>query len=432
VARKNDEAWAEYISEKRFSLDGRQYRIDAEDLKQVTKREPRLLAKFDTKEEMPAVLRDNGYALLPITNGEYLLFPGDIFQELKPCADREQFIPHLPFHLETAGRGIGEMQYLDHAFNTGMLPAFVGAQPLFLTIRGRERSNDFTFTVAGQKVEVSGVQVEVDGGYEGPHDIILVEAKIGLRNYFNIRQLFYPYRRFLALVPRKRIRPIFFVYDFSEAVYSFYEFEVRNPDEFGSLALVRSWAFTLPPAKRLKIEQLEDVRYETPQSEGRLVPQADDLNKILELLMAIDEGYTGPDDLALYFGFDRRQSDYYAEAAEYLGLVSRGRGIVSLSPRGTEFIQLSLEEKPEYVARLIVNSWVFKAANDKARRSGHFSTTDIEQIIAATEKPTGSARYSGSTLGRRVRTIVAWVKWLAGHVGCYSVEPGTQDVFTLR
>ena len=236
----------------------------------------------------------------------------------------------------------------------------------------------------------------------------------------------------MDLVPRKRIRPVFFAYDFSAATYSFYEFAVRNPDEFGSLALVHSRAFTLPPAQRLKIEQLEDVRYETPQSAGRLVPQADDLNKIMELLMAIDEGFTGADDLALYFGFDRRQSDYYAEAAEYLGLVSRGRGIVTLSPRGTEFIQLSLEEKPDYIARLIVNSWVFKVANDQARRFGHFSTADIERIIATTEKPTGSARYSGSTLGRRVQTIVAWVKWLAGRVGCYSVEPGAADIFTLR
>lgn len=432
MARKNDEAWARYVTEKRLELDGRQYIVDAEDLKQITNREPRLLAKFDTAAEMPAVLRDNGYALLPITNGEYLLFPGDIFQDLTPCTDHERFIPHLPFHLETAGRGIGEMQYLDHAYNTGMLSAFVGAQPLFLTIRGRERSKDFTFAVAGQAVAVSGVQVEVDGGYEGSHDIILVEAKIGAPDSFNIRQLYYPYRRFLDLVPRKRIRPVFFAYDFSAATYSFYEFAVRDPDEFGSLALVRSQAFTLPPAQRLKIDQLEDVRYETPQSAGQLVPQADDLNKIMELLMAIDEGYTSADDLALYFGFDRRQSDYYAEAAEYLGLVARGHGIVTLSPRGTEFIQRSLEEKPEYIARLIVNSWVFKAANDQARRAGHFSTADVERIIAATEKPTGSTRYSGSTLGRRVRTVVAWVKWLAGRIGCYSVGPGIQNVFTLR
>lgn len=227
MVRKNDEAWETYVHARYLELDGSVHYVDADDLKNVTTREPRLLAKVDSLGELPTVFKDQGYAILPITNGRYILFRGSIFYDVLPRPAIEQFTPNLPFHLETAGRGIGEMQYLDHAFNTGMVSAFIGANrgPLYLTIRGRERSGDFDFPIAGQPVHVSGVQVEVDGGYEGLRDILLAEAKIGVPTSFNIRQLFYPYRRFSSLVPTKRVRPLFFAYDFSYAAYSFYEFE---------------------------------------------------------------------------------------------------------------------------------------------------------------------------------------------------------------
>ena len=431
MAGKNDEAWEQYITERRIILDGRRHAVSAVDLKDVTGREPRLLAKFDTAEEMPAILRDHGYSILPIENGQYLLFRGNIFQSLKPCEDSEQITPNLPFRLETAGRGIGEMQYVDHAFNTGILSAFVGVNPLYLTIRGRERSSDFDFTVSGEQIHVSGVQIEVDGGYEGAKDIILVEAKIGLPSAFNIRQLFYPFRRFTQLIPTKKVRPVFLSYDFNAATYSFYEFAFQSPNELSSLQLIRSKLFTLPPTSRQKIEALEDVRFESRTAERRLAPQADDLNKIMQLLLAIDEGNTTRDDIAIYFNFDVRQSSYYAEAAEYLGLIIRRNGEASFTERGADFLLASIDEKSLYVAKLIVNSWIFQELNALARAHGSFSATDIEHVLTKAQDGHGKPRYSGSIIPRRRGTIIAWVRWLANTVGCYEEDRPT-GVFKLK
>lgn len=431
MATQNDEAWETYIAERKLVLDGTRYVVGADDLKQVTKREPRLLAKFDTRDELPKILDEHGYSILPITNGQYLLFQGTVFQELPPIENLERLSPNLPFPLETAGRGIGEMQYLDHAFNIGMLSNFVSSHPLYLTIRGRERCREFSFVLAGQQVKVNGVQIEVDGGYEGKQEIILIEAKIGAPTSFNIRQLYYPFRRFSNLVPSKVVRPIFFAYDFKSGVYSMYEFVFRDVSDPNSLLLVRSQRYMLPPRSRLKMDSLEDDQYASRDSERRLAPQADDLNKIIQLLQVVDQGYVSSDDLALYFNFDPRQSSYYAEAAEYLGLVERSRGTVSLSPRGNEFILTSIDEKPVFIARLIVNSWIFQMLNARARRMGFFTAQDIERVLTEAENERGEQRYTHTTIPRRRRTVVAWLKWLADQAGCYAWDVG-KETFELR
>ncbi len=101
------------------------------------------------------------------------------------------------------------MDFLDNAYNTGLLSDFVEGEKLYQTIRGRERSKPFAFRLTDNDplIEVKGVQIEVDAGYEGERDVILIEAKIGTRKSFNIRQLYYPYRHFSQIVTTKRIRP---------------------------------------------------------------------------------------------------------------------------------------------------------------------------------------------------------------------------------
>jgi hypothetical protein len=115
------------------------------------------------------------------------------------------FKSEIEFPLTTVGRGTGESEYLDNAFNTGIVSAFTEDERLYMTIRGRERTRPFNFRInaSSLSVQVNGVQIEADAGYEGERDIVLVEAKIGTRTHFNIRQLYYPFRHFSILVPQK-------------------------------------------------------------------------------------------------------------------------------------------------------------------------------------------------------------------------------------
>jgi len=418
---KNDEAWERYIAAQNLQLDGRVHRIEAELLKDVSKREPRLMTKFDTPNQLPEVLKRRNYTILPVSNGEYLLFQGDIFFPLERCKQRRIFQTQIGFPLLTVGRGIGESEYLDNAFNSGLLADFVQEERLYLTIRGRERTRQFDFRLNSDspQIQVNGVQIESDAGYEGPHDIILVEAKIGTPSDFNIRQLYYPYRHFSIIAPKKRIRSLFFLYDLSTATYTFHEFIFTDTYDFRSIRQIDCQVYTLTEPQAYRIDELLDMRFAT---DNQIVPQADDLNKIFELLTLINRGQNKPGDIADYFVFDTRQSNYYGEAAEYLGLITRATGTFDLTARGLEFITTEPEQRQLFIAKLIVNSWIFRAIIDLARTKRSFTNREIDEVIRSAKKEDGTSRYSKSTVTRRRKTIIAWIRWLAQEFSVFTCK----------
>lgn len=421
MARANDVAWKIYIDATRIKLDGKAHIIDAKKLKEITGREPRLLTKVDEPEQLPEVFRNAGYSLLAITNGSYLIFKGDVFASVPDCSIQAAYHPNLDFPLETIGRGTGEAEYLDNAFNTGLISEFSGSKKLYLTIRGRERTKKFSFSIGASniQIDVNGVQIEVDAGYEGDKDIVLVEGKIGKRNYFNIRQLYYPYRHFRQLIPDKNIRTIFFAYDLSRATYSLQEFSFRNPEVFDSIYPIRCCVYSLVKPRNYVVDDLLDKGFET---ENNIVPQADDLNKIFELLMLINSGQNTVAEIADYFVFDERQSNYYGEAAEFLGLITRRRGVFELTDRGNKFITTAPKDQQLFVAKIVVNSWLFRELIKKAKRKGIFTKQDIEDVISNVDAGDGSKRYSSSTIGRRTKTIMSWVRLISEEFNSFEIE----------
>jgi len=408
----NDIAWERYISETKLQLNGRKYEVTAKELKKVAEREPRLLTKFDTPKQLPRILRENKYSVIAVANGKYLLFKGCIFAPLAKCQVKNSFRTQIEFPLVTVGRGMGESEYLDNAFNSGLLSEFTQSERLYLTIRGRERTRPFSFRIksGNLSVNVNGVQIEVDAGYEGERDVILIEAKIGRRSGFNIRQLYYPFRHFSIVAPQKRIRTLFFEFDLNTATYTFYEFTFENPCVFDSIRQTNCCVYSLIARKFYQIDELLDVGYETT---SQIVPQADDLNKVLELLTLINRGQNTVDNIADYFVFAPRQSNYYGEAAEYLGLITRERGVFEMTERAFKFMATPPDKQQMYVAKLVVNSWVFREIISRARRKGFFTYEDVEDIIAMAKSQDNQQRYGTSTISRRRQTIVAWIKWLA-------------------
>lgn len=412
MARANDVAWETFVREAKVKLDGHSYVVDAKNLKKITQREPRLMAKVDDPEQLPNVFRNAGYSLLAVTNGSYLIFQGDVFVPVPDCPIQAIYNPKVEFPLETIGRGTGESEYLDNAFNTGLLSDFTGSGVLYLTIRGRERTKRFSFLIGASNIEinVNGVQIEVDAGYEGENDIVLVEGKIGNRSHFNIRQLYYPFRHFSQLVPQKKVRTVFFSYDLSRATYSLHEFGFENPEVFDSIYPIKCCVYSLSRPQVFVFEELFDRNFETVNN---IVPQADDLNKILELLTLINSGQNTVTDIADYFVFDVRQSNYYGEAAEFLGLITRNRGVFELTERGFQFISTDPSRQQLFIAKLVINTWFFKELLRRARRKGFFTDLDIQALIEAVEKESGDKRYTKSTVGRRIRTIASWAEWLS-------------------
>jgi hypothetical protein len=75
-----------------------------------------------------------------------------------------------------------------------------------------------------------------------------------------------------------------------------------------------------------------------------------------------------------------------------------------------------------FVAKIVVNSWLFRELIKKARRKGYFTKKDIEGVIADVDAGDGSKRYSSSTIGRRSMTIMSWVRLISEELKTFSID----------
>lgn len=248
-----DTAWAkifEYYGVHKHDFDTLPFAISNEQIKAVSRhfdtvgdREVRVLCKQDTRESRPQIFKENGLFLLPTTNRSYVIVRGEGYIDI-PSISRatEIYRSKLDFALDTSIVGDSEMQHVDFAYASSLLRTALHDESLVLTIRGRKYTPKFSFNVGKHEILVDGVQTEVDAGYEGRTQVVLVEAKSAGAKDTIIRQLFYPYRQWQNAT-KKQIIPLFFAKSGNE--YSFWRFGFDDPQRYNSIALVDSYRFII-------------------------------------------------------------------------------------------------------------------------------------------------------------------------------------------
>lgn len=205
-------------------------------------KEVRILCKQDKREDRPSVFVENGVFLLPKKNGTYYIIKGEGYVDVpditSPIIDYHK---QLDFDLESSKIGDSEMQHLDYAYANSLIRTFMNDPSLVLTIRGRKYTPQFSFRVNGFDIQVQSVQTEVDAGYEGRDQIVLIEAKNSSTNTEIIRQLYYPFRQWSENT-NKRVIPLFFekrIID-GEEIYYIWQYEFTDRDDYNSIRLVRA------------------------------------------------------------------------------------------------------------------------------------------------------------------------------------------------
>jgi len=84
---------------------------------------------------------------------------------------------------------------------------------------------------------VKGVQTEVDAGYEGKSQVVLIEAKNSKTNNTIIRQLYYPFRLWSHWTT-KTVKTLFF--EKRGRFYSLWQFEFSDVNDYNSIHLTKS------------------------------------------------------------------------------------------------------------------------------------------------------------------------------------------------
>jgi hypothetical protein len=425
--RKLDSAW-ELLFEN-FSIMERveengYFDIQASDFKKYNF-EPRLLTKIDHSHQMPLVMNESKVSILTLSNSTWRIGPFDIFCNLptwQPPA-QEVIQKTLPTWLESLASDAitGEGALINAADASGIFSDFVDEE-LISTVNGKGRSGSFDFTIKdhsqkAMKIPVTGAQIEVDAGFEGHNALYLVEAKKHMSIDFNVRQLYYPFRTWNQRV-QKSVRPIFIT--LANDVFDLTEFYFEDPEDFSSIRQVshRRYMLMTQEIDVKEILGLANRKHNTifnPKAEKVPFPQADDVERLIDLLDFVSMEQRSAENIAENYEFHMRQADYYFSAARYLNLGeiiqgSDGKKYRQLTPEGLQIAMLGYAEKRIALADKMLDipaireAYLMSIASDE-----RLSLADVEKIVGLSSIREG---ISGSTLKRRSQTVLAWTKWL--------------------
>jgi hypothetical protein len=390
--------------------------LQADRIKAITQKEPRLMCKFDHRESRPAILQENNYTILSVKNGHYAIVDADGYADIQTEDVLHPFYWPKLGQLQTLPLGFrSESQVIDAVYASGIFEDFIGENELVLTVRGRLRSKRFDFVMNTPKGELSfeidGVQVEVDAGYEGDQ-VYLIETKMGETENFHMRQLFYPYRMWQAEGVTKNIIPIFLSY--YNGIVSLTQYKFTNDAYYDSYQVVKSkqYTFETDPVANSLVEILDCIIFaQTTETSGAPpFPQANDLRKVRDVIDLIYCEINTKDTIAAYWDLEPRQGDYYANAAAYLGYIEKVRGSWVLTEKGLNYVSLPTSKRKRAFILSILKRTVFYVLTKKM-----IETSSVPERNVIKDVILEYININEVTANRRASTVKSWLVFIRNY-----------------
>lgn len=408
-------SWTKILDLHKANLDSDGiFEITATEVKTITGEEPRLTMNIYGRANLPSVLK--GITVLPKTDKSYYVINGDGYRDLEDV-DGLEF--HPPGDLKDVlmippdGQYHNEAQAVSAAYIASILRAFTGEEGQFYPAgRGKGGKRDFKFYFDGSKgkrhhLHCNGVRIEIDDGFEGDR-IYLIEAKLGSKGSFLIRQLYFPFLFWNLQNLGKEVVPIFFTY--SDKVFTLRQYEWENIDEFHSIRLKEAKNYSLEAYHGLPT--LADILSSTKQVKalpaGIPFPQADSLETVIDFVDALGLGLSEPAEMAEMFDFAVRQAHYYGAAATTLGLVERDEHKFFLTAEGRKFTEAHKQDRTEILLRKLASLPVFRDALIQLEETG----TTNKEVLAGLIMKYDPAVKAESTALRRAQTVQRWIEWV--------------------
>ena len=395
--------------------------IGARELEQLSGRQPRLMAKHDFSTSRPWIFQRLRLGIVPVSRSEYLVGRFNLYERFPETQRSEVRTLELPAGLDTLSLEAvsSEAVALNGASASGMLEDFLGCAPLQATVAGRMSTHGLKVRLPdlGVDVAVDRAQMEIDGGFESLEHLVLVEAKNHLSEDFNIRQLYFPYRRFQQRLA-KDVVPVYLVY--SNGIFHLYRYEFRDPADFRSISLVDSARYALSSSHLDAQAALDIVRAVAPEPEPAVpFPQANSFERVVNLLELIALQPLSKAEITQRYDFDPRQADYYANAARYLGLAEPVEDTWEPTEHGRRVIeQPQRDARNAALIRALAARRVFREVLELSLARGAVAST--AEICAAMD----GLGLSLATSRRRASTVARWTQWVLD-----TVAEGTPRLF---
>jgi hypothetical protein len=422
----NNEAWEKLFS--KYNILGEidrtgSFKISANQIKEF--REPRLMAKFDHKKNLPGIFSENNLAILPITRGDYIISHFDAYHNFEKV-DAEVKRVSLPSYIKSLNPSDipSESIALNCAAASEIIADFLEDENLVSTVSGRMGSGTFSFDMLNKKlqspfrVDVSSSQIEIDAAYEGKRCLAVIEAKHDLADDFLIRQLYYPFRLWQSRIS-KAVRPLFLIY--SNGVYRLCEYIFTEVNNYNSLILVKQKNYIVED-NVIKLSDVERLIYKSPFSTGKYLmpeppipfPQADSFERVINICELLNQQDLSRSEVTERYDFDERQTNYYTDAARYLGLLDKEvldrTPVYKLSNKGREILNLNYKQRQLAYCELILEHKAFYDTLCLYLRLGKMPPTN--EIVRIMKESNLYNIRTENTFVRRSQTIKSWVNWI--------------------
>lgn len=421
-----DKVWSainrDYGFVDRISKEG-SFVITAPEIKKY--KEPRLVTKFDSSEDIPQIFKDNNLSILSINRGSYIISDIETF---KPIADITKKPVNIPvtnnlvtITLDTIS---SESQAINFAKSLGIIQSFVGEEVMFDTLDGRMGSGEFDFTINRHSggtlpVSVRNAQIEIDKCLEGQNTIAIIEAKKDrIMPDFMERQLYYPYRMIRTLSGgQKEIKNLFFSYN--NGIIDLREYRFEDYMNYNSMSLVKEERYFLSDSTTTITK---DILFKTIMSTpvvdeitGIPFPQSNTFDRIVALCERLRIGDALPNDLIYIIGVTTsRQAYYYMDAAKYLGLVQMKDGFCSLTKKGKD-----IQKEMPYKRML---SYIMSILSHRPFRESFMiwmrenRIPDEEEVIRIMKNTPNIQVFGDNVYKRRSSTVRTWIKFIIQNI----------------
>ena len=397
----NSESWDHIFTQRNIlsEVEEKGYvDINAEDIKKISGKEARLMAKIDFRENLPQIMSANKLSIMAIKNGLYRIAKNDPFIEVK------ESLPTKIAELDAPTNIIGidpfnitsESAALDIAAISCMHEKVFGEESN-LVIRGKMRAN-LKFTLGKTSYNVEGVQIEVDGGYESASSIHLVEAKLGYRNNINVRQLLYPQLYWEGKVMRKKYVKSYIFY-LQDDIFRFIPYAYDGVKSHAEHSKEKAFRFKHPDDTTFSLFNIE---VDASKIDTTIpFPQADKFDRINDMLIIISKNEPiNKDQLEAHFDIVPRQIDYYVNVLKWLKLCSEVEDNLILTNDGKQLIKLSFRKRMQDIAKIVFSDPIMNAVLDRQIPSAKmFQEYGVESSI---------------TIERRLQTVRAWITYFRG------------------
>lgn len=416
---KNDIAWEAIFEEYRI-LDrlAKNDRVSISSMEINEFREARLMTKFDHRSQLPELFVEHKLSILPTSRGTYEIGAFETF-----CDFNKEDVEIVPVNFPTFLESIdykditSESIAINCAFISKILHDFTGEENLFPTVSGRMSSSLFDFAINSKqktfRINVENSQIEIDGGFEGDNSLNLIEAENYISDDFLIRQLYYPYRLWSDKIV-KRVRPIFLTY--SNGIFDLREYEFTNPELYNSIRLLQHKKYALQE-RDINIENIQNIldNVQVTKEPELPFPQADSFERVINLCELLKQkGFISKEDITHNYDFDHRQTDYYSNAAKYLGLIEgrcENQQIgCTLTQDGIRIFNLPIVERQLEFVRLILSRAAFKNTLKLYFDKGDVPTKD--EVIEIMKDARLYNIDSEQTYRRRASTVISWINWI--------------------